>query len=478
MAGKREQKAKKSRKKQQVKAPDHREQKQKTATHNAQERQAKTSNGEQIKSPPQQPAGLVKEKKGSVNWAEAGKFFTLVLAILCLAVFSFKPLAKQLEKRLGLDLRGGVHVVYEAVPTPEAPLTGDSITRLIGVFDNRINEFGLTEPLIQKEGTKRVVVELPGVKDPEEAVRALGVTAQLEFKTEDGKTVLTGKDLKDSRAQLSPDDNEPEVTLKFNKEGAKIFGEVTTANVNKTIAIYLDDKLLTKPVVNVPITDGEAVISGGYKTLEEAQREAVLLRSGALPVGVKLMEKRSVSPTLGKDSLDRSLRAGVIGIVAIFLFMLLYYRWPGVIANLSLIVYGLIVIAIFILLKVTLTLPGIAGFILSIGMAVDSNIIIYERLKEELRAGKTLRSAIDAGFHNAFRAILDSNVTTLIAAVVLYYLGSGPIRGFAITLGTGILVSMFTAITFTRFILHLVARSRLVMNPKAYGVAIGTGEVQ
>jgi preprotein translocase subunit SecD len=182
------------------------------------------------------------------------------------------------------------------------------------------------------------------------------------------------------------------------------------------------------------------------------------------------LEKRSVGPTLGKESLERSLKAGIIGVALIFIFMILYYRWPGVIANLSLIVYGLIVISVFLLFKATLTLPGIAGFILSIGMAVDSNIIIYERLKEELRAGKTLRSAIDAGFYNAFRAILDANVTTLIAAGVLYYLGSGPIRGFAITLSIGILVSMFTAITFTRFVLHLVARSRLVVNPKAYGV--------
>lgn len=408
-------------------------------------------------------------KNSGINWVETVLFFLLAGAILCTAIFSAKPLAGLLQKRLGLDLRGGVHVVYQAVPTKDAPVTSDSITRLIAIFNNRINAYGLTEPLIQKQGSNRVVVELPGVKDPEEAVEMLGKMAKLEFKTEDGKTVLTGKYLSDARAQLNPND-EPEVALKFNKEGARIFGEVTTANVGRRIAIYLDDRLLTAPVVRQPIPDGNAVISGGYKTLDEAQREAVLLRSGALPVNVKLLEKRSVGPTLGRESLERSLKAGVIGVALIFIFMLLYYRWPGVIANLSLIVYGLIVISIMLLLKTTLTLPGIAGLILSIGMAVDSNIIIYERLKEELRAGKTLRSAIDAGFQNAFRAILDSNVTTLIAVVVLYFLGSGPIRGFAVTLGIGILVSMFTAITFTRFILHMVARSRLVLNPKAYGV--------
>ncbi|KUK36376.1 MAG: Protein translocase subunit SecD [Thermacetogenium phaeum] len=411
-----------------------------------------------------------KEKNAGINWGVSTLFFLLVGAILCVAVFSIKPLAGQLQKHLGLDLRGGVHVVYQAVPTKEAPVTADSIDRLIAIFNNRVNAYGLTEPLIQKQGSDRVIVELPGVKDPEEAVEMLGRMAKLEFKTEDGKTVLTGKYLSDARAQLNPNNNEPEVVLKFDKEGARIFSEVTTANVGRRIAIYLDERLLTAPVVRDPIPDGNAVISGGYETLEEAQKEAILLRSGALPVNVKLLEKRSVGPTLGKESLERSLKAGIIGVALIFIFMILYYRWPGVIANLSLIVYGLIVISVFLLFKATLTLPGIAGFILSIGMAVDSNIIIYERLKEELRAGKTLRSAIDAGFYNAFRAILDANVTTLIAAGVLYYLGSGPIRGFAITLSIGILVSMFTAITFTRFVLHLVARSRLVVNPKAYGV--------
>lgn len=243
--------------------------------------------------------------------------------------------------------------------------------------------------------------------------------------------------------------------------------------MGRKLAIYLDDQLITAPTISGPIAGGNAEISGGYQSLEEAQQEALLLRSGALPVNVEMMEMRNIGPTLGQESLNLSLKAGMIGVAAIFLFMLLYYRWPGVIADLSLLVYGLIMAGIFILLKTTLTLPGIAGIILSFGMAVDANIVIYERLKEELRAGRTLRSAIDAGFKNAFRAILDSNVTTLIAALVLYFLGTGPIKGFAITLGTGILVSMFTAITFTRFVLHLMAQSRLVINPWAYGVKLG-----
>jgi preprotein translocase subunit SecD len=413
------------------------------------------------------------QKKAGISWPEAVFFFVLVAAIIGTAIFTAKPIAGKLKQQLGLDLRGGVHVVYEAVPSEGAPVTDDAVDKLIGVFRNRIDAYGLKEPLLQKEGNNRVVVELPGVKDPQEAVELLGRTAHMEFKTEDGKTVLTGKHLKDARAMLRPDTNEPYVALTFNDEGAKIFEEVTTANVGRKLAIYLDDQLITAPTISGPIPGGNAEISGGYQSLEEAQQEALLLRSGALPVNVELMEMRNIGPTLGQESLNLSLKAGVIGVVAIFIFMLLYYRWPGVIADLSLLVYGLIMAGIFILLGTTLTLPGIAGIILSFGMAVDANIVIYERLKEELRAGRTLRSAIDAGFKNAFRAILDSNVTTLIAALVLYFLGTGPIKGFAITLGTGILVSMFTAITFTRFVLHLVARSRLVINPWAYGVKLG-----
>ncbi len=413
------------------------------------------------------------QKKTGISWPEAVLFLVLVAAIFVTAIFTAKPIAGKLKQQLGLDLRGGVHVVYEAVPSEGSPVTDDAVDKLIGVFRNRIDAFGLKEPLLQKEGNNRVVVELPGVKDPQEAVELLGKTAHMEFKTEDGETVLTGKHLKDAQAQLSPANNQPIVALTFNNEGAKIFEEVTTANVGRPLAIYLDDQLITAPRISGPISGGNAEISGGYQSLEEAQQEALLLRSGALPVNVELMEMRNIGPTLGRESLNLSLKAGIIGIAAIFLFMLLYYRWPGVIADLSLLVYGLIMAGVFILLGTTLTLPGIAGIILSIGMAVDANIIIYERLKEELRAGRTLRSAIDAGFHNAFRAILDSNVTTLIAAVVLYFLGTGPIKGFAITLGTGILVSMFTAITFTRFVLHLVARSRLVISPWAYGVKLG-----
>ena len=245
---------------------------------------------------------------------------------------------------------------------------------------------------------------------------------------------------------------------------------MTAANVGKQIGIYLDNKLLTNPVVKEAIPSGNAVISGGYKTLQDAQNDALLLNAGALPVQVTPIEKSTVGPTLGQDSLNRSLKAGVIGLALVFLFMLFYYRVPGIVADLSLIVYALIMAGVYLLVHATLTLPGIAAFIISVGMAVDANILIYERLKEELRAGKTLRSSFDAGFRHALRTILDCNVNTLIGACVLYYFGSSDIRGFAVTLFIGVFTSLFTAVTFTRLILHLLVSSRLVLNPKWYGL--------
>lgn len=464
MAGKKEQKARSSRKKREARPLQQQRLEQENRTV-AGEGQARAANV------PAKTSAPVNEKREPINWFEAGQLFILILLIIVVIGVGAKPLGKQLKRHLGLDLQGGVHVVYQAVPGKDAPVTADSITRLIGIFRNRVDALGVTEPVIQKEGTNRVAVDLPGVKNPEEAVNMLGRMAKLEFKTEDGKTVLTGKYLQDARAQLNPNTNDPEVTLKFNKEGARIFGEVTTANVHKRLAIYLDGRLLTNPTVDEPITGGDAVIHGGYKSLEEAQHDAVLLRSGALPVTVKILEKRSVGPTLGRDSLDRSIKAGIIGLALVFLFMIAYYRVCGIVADLSLIVYTMIVTAVYVLIGATLTLPGIAAFILSVGMAVDANILIYERIKEELRAGKTLRAAFDAGFRHALRAILDCNVNTLIAAAVLYFFGTGPIRGFAVTLAIGVFTSLFTAVTFTRFVLHLLARSRLVVSHKAYGVA-------
>jgi len=416
------------------------------------------------------PPSRLRTRKSGINWVDAGILGLIILVIIAVAIFTAKPIAAGLQKHLGLDLQGGVHVVYQAVPTPEAPVTKDSMNSLRDNIEKRVNGLGVSEPVIQIENGNRILVELAGVKDPEEAVNQIGRTAHMEFKTEDGKVVLTGKDLSDAKAQLDTQTNEPEVSLTFNAAGAKTFAQVTSANVGKRIAIYLDDQLLTNPVVKTAIPDGNAVISGGYKTLQDAQSDALLLKAGALPVQVQLIEKRTVGPLLGQESLDRSLRAGLIGLVLVFIFMLFYYRVPGIVADLSLIVYALIMAGVYLLVHQTLTLPGIAAFIISVGMAVDANILIYERLKEELRLGKTLRSAFDAGFRHALRTILDCNVNTLIGATVLYYFGSGAIRGFAVTLFIGVFMSLFTAVTFTRFILHLLVSSRLVLNPKWYGL--------
>ena len=314
-----------------------------------------------------------------------------------------------------------------------------------------------------------MIVELAGIKDPEEAVNTMVKTAFLEFKTEDGKTVVTGKDLEDAQEGKDPTSGAVEVNLAFKSEGSQKFAQATTANVGRHIAIILDGKTIQNPVVQNAITNGKARITG-YESLQEAHNIAILLRSGALPVKVEVIEKRTVGPALGADSLAKSKHAGVVGITAILVFMLVYYRLPGLVANMALIIYSIIVLVIFAGLNVTMTLPGIAGFLLSLGIAVDTNVIIFERIKEEMRGGKSLRAAIDAGFKRGFVAVFDANATTVLAAAVLLFLGTGPIKGFAVTLIIGIAASMFTAISMTRWMLHLVAATNLVKNPKYFGV--------
>ncbi|MGE5371764.1 MAG: protein translocase subunit SecD [Solirubrobacterales bacterium] len=370
---------------------------------------------------------------------------------------------------LGLDLQGGLHVVLEAKELPGTPLTKDTMTKAVAILETRVNEKGLTEPIVQAQGSRRVLVQLPGVQEPDEAAKLLVQLAHLEFRDQNENIILTGADLKDARASLDPQNNEPEVNLEFNQTGTQKFAQATSANVGKPIKIYIDGKLQSAPVVQEAITGGKARITMGEKsTMEEAENLAVLLRSGSLPVRFEIQEKRTVGPLLGSDSLNKSLHAGIIGIVMILIFMVGYYRVPGLVADLSLVLYSTIVMLVMALLNATWTLPGIAGFILSIGMAVDANIIIYERIKDELRHGKTLQAAIEAGFDRAFWTIFDANLTTLIAAGVLYIFGTGSIKGFGVTLSVGILCSMFTAITFTRYVLKLV--SDLAKEPKYYGV--------
>ncbi|MBO8128702.1 MAG: protein translocase subunit SecD [Peptococcaceae bacterium] len=408
-----------------------------------------------------------------MKWGNIAKIAAVIVVVAAVAVAAFVPvknvswLPLTKDINLGLDLKGGVHVVLQAVDTEDTKVTKDAVRRAKAILERRVNEFGVANPVIQLQGDRRIIVEIAGVKNPNEVVDKLIRPAYLEFKTEDGRTVLTGRDLKNAQESMMPESNLAQVNLTFTKEGADKFAEITSNNVGRPLAIFLDGELLQAPEIREPIRNGQARITN-YESLESAHQIAVLLRSGALPVKLDVMEKRTVGPTLGRDSLDRSVKAGIIGAVAILLFMIGYYRVPGVIAGFALAVYALLVLLIFSAFNVTMTLSGIAGFLLSLGIAIDANVIIFERIKEELRTRRTLRSAIDAGFKRAFVAIVDANVTTLLAAGVLYYFAPIIVKGFALTLSIGILVSMFTALTFTKYLLHLVAGSGL-KNPKLYG---------
>ena len=402
-----------------------------------------------------------------MRWNELGKFLIISLAIIGGFCVYISPLSNSIKQ--GLDLQGGTHVVLQAVDTPELKVDDDAVNRSVKIIERRVNELGLTEPVIQRQGKDRIIVELPGVKDPDKAIAMLGRTALLEFKDVSGKTVLTGKDLKDAKAQISQG-NQSVVGLEFSDEGGKKFADLTARNIVKPIAIVLDGEVLTNPVVQEAITGGRAQISGS-RTMEEAEHLAILLRSGSLPVKIEVMENRTVGPTLGQDSKEKSIKAFGIGVIGVFVFMILFYRLSGIVACIALLLYVMMLLLVMRYLNATLTLPGIAGIILSIGMAVDANVLIFERFKEEIRNGKTLRSAMDAGFNRAFVTIFDSNVTTLMAAVILFYLGTGPIKGFAVTLAIGVILSMFSAITVTKFLLRFLISSNFTKNPAFFGVS-------
>jgi len=390
----------------------------------------------------------------------------IVVVIGVISYFAYQPLLNNIN--LGLDLRGGLRVVLEAQETEGEKVTPDTIEKALGILRTRVDALGVKETTLYPQGDKRVVIEIAGEDDPEAAVNLLKNTAQLQFMDEQGTVLLSGKNLVDAQAQMKQNGSgQAEVALEFDKEGARLFGEATTANVGKPLIIVIDDEAISAPIVNGPIMDGHAVITGNF-TAKEAQDLAVLLRSGALPVSFEVMEKRSIGPTLGADSLDKSITAGIVGLIAILIFMIGYYRLPGVIADISLVIYTLLVLGAMAALGAVLTLPGIAGLALSIGMAVDANVIIYERIKEELRYGKTLVASIESGFKRAFTTIFDANVTTLITAAVLMYFGTGPIKGFAVTLSIGIVASMLVALTFTRYMLVLSAN--VTKNEKMYGV--------
>jgi len=409
-----------------------------------------------------------KMKRGSIL-----KLTAVLLLIVIATVFSVKPLTDP-EKgiSLGLDLRGGVHLVLQAQPGPDgAEITADDMEKARTIIERRVNEMGLSEPVIQTDvSKKRIIVDLAGVQDPDKAVETLKTTAKLTFKDPQGNVVIEGSDLKDARAAQGQ--TSYVVHLTFTSEGAKKFADVTSRSIGQQIGIYLDDKLLQNPVVQTAITNGQAEITG-YSSLEEAAEYAALLRSGALPVSLTIEEKRAVGATLGADSLNKSLDAGIVSLVFIALIMIVFYRLPGLVADISLVVFTLIVLWALKGFGAVLTLPGIAGILLSIAMAVDLNIIIYERIKEEIKLGKSLRASVEAGFSRAFITVFDSNITTLFAAAVLFFLGTSSIKGFAITLALGIFASLFTAVTFTRMILRWIVAINPRMNTVWFGVKKG-----
>lgn len=440
----------------------------------------------------------------------------VLILILALGAFqiAFRPISlvgwtpafqsPQMRMNLGLDLRGGSLLVLEGQSTPTVQATAEAVDAAMRVIERRIDQLGVVEPTIQRQGVNRIIVEIPGIEDPERAIALIGKTALLEFVdtgdqslpedarwSDDGKTVtipslfqrpapgqspdaaqtqtiplekrviLTGADLQTAQASFDQTTAAPVVNFQFRSQAARTFEDHTAANVGRYLTIVLDNEVISSPVIRDRISGGSGVISGGFRTIEEARDLAVLLRGGALPIPVQVIENRTVGPQLGRDSIDTSLRASGIAFATVGLFMTLFYGVPGLLAAVALTLYLLVVLAMLSGLGATLTLPGIAGIVLSLGMAVDANVIIFEKLKEELRAGKSLRAAIGTGWSRAITTILDSNVTTLIATTVLFLLGTGPIRGFAVTLSIGVLISMFTAIVVTRAFVDAAASAGL-----------------
>lgn len=398
------------------------------------------------------------------------------IVLVCTGIIFAKP------TKLGLDLVGGSRLVLEAQTSDTiAKITPEMMDSLRFAIENRVNKLGVAETTVQQVGEKRLLVEIPNISDLTKAKEFLGETAELEFK-KTGKamngeetwitTGLSGKDL--SRAILSTNSSNGEwvVDLEFNDAGTKKFANLTTQLVGKPMAIFFNGQLQSAPVIREPIIGGRAQISGGENGFqyEDAKKMVDLLNAGALPVPAKIIEENTVGPTLGADSIQKSKVAGIIGIALVMIFMLAFYRLPGLIADLALVCYSIILFALFKVIPVTLTLAGIAGFILSIGMAVDANILIFERTKEELRAGRTLFTAINAGFDRAFTSIFDSNMSTIITCAILYALGTSVVKGFALTLALGVIVSMFSAITITKNIMHLVFGTGDLKYPQLFGL--------
>jgi len=412
----------------------------------------------------------MKKKKGGIL------FLTSVLIVGILAFtgfhgltigdYRFKPFTETINK--GLDIQGGISVLEEV---QGGAIDSKTIDRTIELISMRVNKMGVSETSVAKEGDKRIRIELPGKFDSKEILDTVAKSGTLKFVGPDKVTILTGKDVKDATAYIN-DDNQPAIGLEFNETGKKKFAIATQKFIGQPIAIYMDADQLTNPTVQAVISDGKAVITGS-KTLEEATKQSEIIKSGALPVTLKAVSVKTVGATLGANALTQSMKAGAIGTLFVLLFMLLYYRVPGIIADISLILYVVLVLGAFSLMNVTLTIAGIAGFLLTIGMAVDANVLIFERTREELKTGKSIKASVHSGFHRALPSILDSNITTIISGIVLYSMGTGSVKGFALTLIIGILISIFTALTCTKFLLKLAIEMGLLSKISHFGVKRG-----
>lgn len=422
-------------------------------------------------------------------------FFSLALVVFVypqgvnktLNYFNIKYSFPEIQFRLGLDLLGGTHLVYEAdLSKIEDLQKNEAMNGVRDVVERRVNFFGVSEPLVQVSGNNRLIVELAGIKDVNQAIQMIGETPFLEFKEEvpnakelieefNNKqsqgltkdldafllqneiyksTGLNGSHLKRAQVVFDQKTGLPQVSLQLTNEGAKLFADITKRNIGKTVAIYLDGFIISAPVVQNEIPDGQAVISGKF-TPQEAKLLATRLNSGALPVPIHLISQQTVDASLGKISLEKSLKAGLYGLIAVALFMIMFYRLPGIVSVFALIIYVLLVLTIYKIIPVTLTLAGIAGFILSLGMAVDANVLIFARMREELKLGKTLSQSVEEGFKRAWLSVRDSHVTTLIGALILYMFTTSIVKGFALTLSIGVIVSLFTATFITKKILLL-----------------------
>ncbi|MDR1244781.1 MAG: protein translocase subunit SecD [Endomicrobium sp.] len=423
--------------------------------------------------------------------------------------------------KLGLDLKGGTHLLLEIDSSQlDANIKiKDAVDRAIEIIRNRIDQFGVAEPLITRQGDKWIVIQLPGIKDPQSAKDLIGKTALLEFRIvnnsqeankvldlirdkgitpdqyrenpsaypniqaampqdasvfegkEDSryyildKAVLTGASLTNAKVEFEGQFGQPVVGIELNREGARIFEDVTGRNIQRNLAIVLDGIVQSAPVINQRIPEGKAVIQGSFSA-ENAKLLATVLRAGALPAPVKVIEERTVGPTLGDDSIRSGFMSALIGIVVVFIFMIIYYCASGLIADIALALNLIILLAAMAYFQFTITLPGVAGIALTLAMAVDANVLILERIREELATGKTARVAVDAGYQKVFWTIFDANITTLIAAVFLFQFGTGPIKGFAVTLSIGLIVSMFTAISVTKLIYDFLFKENLLLKLK------------